>query len=57
MEQLGRGVRGELGSIRTVGEALAAAGGAPAAGEDGAEAAARLGHAAALRAEALSGAV
>ncbi|MDH6137797.1 hypothetical protein P3T37_007230 [Kitasatospora sp. MAA4] len=50
VEQLGRGVRGELGSIRTVGEALAAAsGGAPL----GDEAAARLGYAAALRAEAL----
>ncbi|WP_408607344.1 PD-(D/E)XK nuclease family protein [Kitasatospora mediocidica] len=50
VEQLGRGVRGELGSIRSVGEALAAAhGDAP----EGDEAAARLGYAAALRAEAL----
>ncbi|WP_371497160.1 hypothetical protein OG871_14390 [Kitasatospora sp. NBC_00374] len=57
VEQLGRGVRGELGSIRTVGLALAAAAGtapAPAGDADDAdEAAARLAYAAALRAEAL----
>ncbi|WP_055587089.1 hypothetical protein [Peterkaempfera griseoplana] len=51
VEQLGRAVRGELGSLRTVGDALAAAAGA---GTDPAdEAAARLARAAALRAEAL----
>ncbi|MQS12344.1 hypothetical protein F7Q99_08590 [Streptomyces kaniharaensis] len=48
VEQLGRGVRGELGSIRTVTQALAAATGS---GTD--EAAERLAYAAALRAEAL----
>ena len=55
VEQLGRGVRGELGSIRTVSEALAAAEGgpAPAADAESDEAAARLSYAAALRAEAL----
>ncbi|MFB7663817.1 hypothetical protein ACFC1R_07675 [Kitasatospora sp. NPDC056138] len=71
VEQLGRGVRGELGSLRTVTEALAAAtrhvtgdpdptrgvgDAGPARDADGAEeteAAARLAHAAALRAEAL----
>ncbi|MFB7473934.1 hypothetical protein [Kitasatospora sp. NPDC056184] len=61
VEQLGRGVRGELGSIRTVTEALTVArtgpGGTGGDGEgegDGAdEAAARLAYAAALRAEAL----
>jgi hypothetical protein len=51
VEQLGRGVRGELGSIRTVAEALKAAEGESA--DD--EAAARLAYAAALRAEALAG--
>ncbi|TWE17410.1 hypothetical protein [Kitasatospora atroaurantiaca] len=56
VEQLGRGVRGELGSIRTVTEALAAATGQ--ARETGRaresdEAAARLAYAAALRSEAL----
>ncbi len=66
VEQLGRGVRGELGSIRTVHEALAAAygdaspgrhpqsNGSPHEAED--EAAARLSHAAALRTEALAAA-
>lgn len=59
VEQLGRGVRGELGSIRTVAEALKAAE-APAPQGDGSdaeadEAAARLSYAAALRAEALGG--
>ncbi|GHF62594.1 hypothetical protein GCM10018790_45790 [Kitasatospora xanthocidica] len=66
VEQLGRGVRGELGSIRTVAEALAAAGtkAEDLAGTDdgtdddtdgGAEdAAERLAYAAALRAEALA---
>ncbi|MER7750976.1 hypothetical protein [Kitasatospora sp. NPDC097643] len=49
VEQLGRGVRGELGSIRTVTEALAAA--TTGTGPD--EAAERLAYAAALRAEAL----
>ena len=67
VEVLGRGVRGELGSLCTVEAALAAAGGAPddgggasndggasnGGGSDLDEAAARLGHAAALRAEAL----
>ncbi|MGE7435797.1 hypothetical protein [Kitasatospora sp. NPDC001175] len=59
VEQLGRTVRGELGSLRTVTEALAAAAGrgagepADADGAEQAEAAARLAHAAALRAEAL----
>jgi len=63
VEQLGRGVRGELGSIRTVTEALAAAAGRareadpadPAGRTDGAadEAEARLAYAAALRSEAL----
>ncbi len=71
VETLGRGVRGELGSLRTVDEALAAALGttpaasAPSAVADEAvaneavadEAAARLAHAAALRAEALACAV
>lgn len=71
VEQLGRGVRGELGSIRTVAEALAAAA-RPAPGRPGAdsganadagsdaesdEAAARLAYAAALRAEALAGGI
>ncbi|MEV7778785.1 hypothetical protein [Kitasatospora sp. NPDC088351] len=51
VEQLGRGVRGELGSIRTVSEALAATTGGSAD-----EAAARLAYAAALRAEALGAA-
>lgn len=60
VETLGRGVRGELGALRTVDEALAAALGttpttsAPSAVAD--EAAARLAHAAALRAEALASA-
>ncbi|WP_031069855.1 hypothetical protein [Streptomyces sp. NRRL WC-3742] len=49
VEQLGRGVRGELGSIRTVTDALAAASGTDRA-DDAAE---RLAYAAALRAEAL----
>ncbi|MER7580862.1 hypothetical protein [Kitasatospora sp. NPDC097691] len=65
VEQLGRGVRGELGSIRTVAAALAAAGvGGGGAGGGGADrtggpedgtddAAERLAYAAALRAEAL----
>ncbi|PBC79705.1 hypothetical protein BX265_4520 [Streptomyces sp. TLI_235] len=64
VDQLGRGVRGELGSIRTVAEALAAAGAAGGGAPDDAlddaphdaevdEAAARLRYAAALRAEAL----
>ena len=72
VETLGRGVRGELGSLRTVDEALAAALGttsaasAPSVSDEAAasdeaavvdEAAARLAHAAALRAEALAGAV
>lgn len=60
--QLGRGVRGELGSIGTVAEALAAAGLADEHGQEGTdedtnegadEGAARLAYAAALRAEAL----
>ncbi|WP_457030163.1 hypothetical protein [Kitasatospora sp. P5_F3] len=52
VEQLGRGVRGELGSLRTVTAALAAA---TAQGPQAdSEAAARLAHAAALRAEALA---
>ncbi|WBP88754.1 hypothetical protein [Kitasatospora cathayae] len=66
VEQLGRGVRGELGSIRTVTEALTAASGGAGTGDpadpddpddgDGAhEAAERLAYAAALRAEALGG--
>ncbi|WP_280698910.1 hypothetical protein [Kitasatospora sp. GP82] len=66
VEQLGRGVRGELGSLRTVTEALAAAahgGGSAERSEqteeteqtEEDEAAARLAHAAALRAEALAG--
>ncbi|MFJ2579652.1 hypothetical protein [Kitasatospora aureofaciens] len=54
VEQLGRGVRGELGSIRTVTEALAAA---TATGSGTDEAAERLAYAAALRAEALGAAV
>ncbi|WP_406198701.1 hypothetical protein OH807_15075 [Kitasatospora sp. NBC_01560] len=65
VEQLGRGVRGELGSIRTVTGALAAAEKGTGAddsftagadhhhGADTDEAAARLAYAAALRAEAL----
>ncbi|MCP2310236.1 hypothetical protein [Kitasatospora paracochleata] len=53
VEQLGRGVRGELGAIRTVGEALAAAAGAAGDG-DGDDAAERLAYAAGLRAEALT---
>ena len=63
VEVLGRGVRGELGSLRTVDQALAAASGAspgpePQRGPDeGAdEAAARLARAAGLRAEALAAA-
>ncbi|MFG3055117.1 hypothetical protein ACGFZP_29795 [Kitasatospora sp. NPDC048239] len=52
VEQLGRGVRGELGSIRTVTAALAAS-----TGDGTEEAAARLAYAAALRAEALGRAV
>jgi hypothetical protein len=71
VETLGRGVRGELGSFRTVDQALDAAAGErqPQAGprsepgdydgpgDDGdAESAARLTHAAALRAEALAAA-
>ncbi|GJF30231.1 hypothetical protein KNE206_29310 [Kitasatospora sp. NE20-6] len=60
VDQLGRGVRGELGSIRTVTGALAAAEAVPgdgggAADAEADEAAARLRHAAALRAEALAG--
>ncbi|WP_354640602.1 hypothetical protein [Kitasatospora camelliae] len=66
VEQLGRGVRGELGSIRTVAEALDAAEGrrepggtrgaadAPDPADDGAEAATRLAYAALLRDEALA---
>lgn len=50
VEQLGRSVRGELGSLRTVEAALAAASGGAAADE----AAVRLARAAALRAEALA---
>ncbi|QKW19642.1 hypothetical protein HUT16_11715 [Kitasatospora sp. NA04385] len=64
VEQLGRGVRGELGSLRTVEEALAAAG---RGGEEGLEpelegglgldeASERLAYAARLRAEALASA-
>lgn len=64
VEQLGRGVRGELGSIRTVTEALAAAGDGGTDGraadaadeeadEEADEASARLRYAARLRAEAL----
>jgi len=54
VEALGRGVRGEVGSLRTVDEALDAANGTPGdPGGPGDEAAARLGRAAALRAEAL----
>jgi hypothetical protein len=61
VEVLGRGVRGELGSLRTVDQALAAACGngvaPPAAADPGDdEAAARLARAAALRAEALAAA-
>ncbi|MGA5702379.1 hypothetical protein [Peterkaempfera bronchialis] len=60
VEQLGRSVRGELGSLHTVSAALAAAEGAAdeAAVHEGGvdEAAARLSRAAALRAEALAGA-
>ncbi|WP_345697172.1 hypothetical protein [Kitasatospora terrestris] len=55
VEQLGRGVRGELGAIGTVDEALAAAAGAAGEGVE-ADAARRLAYAAALRAEALTGA-
>ncbi|WP_407990230.1 hypothetical protein [Kitasatospora sp. CMC57] len=51
VEQLGRGVRGELGSLRTVSAALAAA--TDQGPQADSEAAARLAHAAALRAEAL----
>ncbi|MGW2402276.1 hypothetical protein ACWCYY_37580 [Kitasatospora sp. NPDC001664] len=51
VEQLGRGVRGELGTLRTVEEALAAAEKGSPDGTD--EAAVRLAHAAALRTEAL----
>lgn len=54
VEQLGRGVRGELGSLRTVTAALAAAADHTRAADQ--EAAARLAHAAALRAEALGAA-
>ncbi len=67
VEALGRGVRGELGSLRTVDAALAAAAAAATRGEPGSapgtgaaaadeadEAAARLAYAAALRAEALA---
>jgi hypothetical protein len=54
VEVLGRGVRGELGSLRTVDEALDAATGTPGDGTPGDEAAARLGRAAALRAAALA---
>ena len=57
VETLGRGVRGELGSFRTVDEALDAArtGSGRIGADDGdAESAARLAHAAALRTEALS---
>ena len=57
VETLGRGVRGELGSLGTVEQALDAATGAHdhTAGDDGdAESTARLAHAAALRAEALA---
>jgi hypothetical protein len=50
VEVLGRGVRGELGSVGTVAEALAASEDAA----SGDETAARLAHAAALRAEALA---
>jgi hypothetical protein len=58
VEQLGRGVRGELGSIRTVTGALAAAEGGPGRATDAEsdEAAARLSYAARLRAEALAAA-
>jgi hypothetical protein len=56
VEVLGRGVRGELGSLRSVPEALGAARGPVAAPDPAtAEAAARLARAAALRAEALGG--
>jgi hypothetical protein len=57
VEALGRGVRGELGSLRTVDAALAAAAAVPvgeAVHEAVDEAVARLTHAAALRAEALA---
>ncbi|WP_405017506.1 hypothetical protein OHV05_10935 [Kitasatospora sp. NBC_00070] len=54
VEQLGRGVRGELGSLRTVTAALAAA--TDQGPQADREAAARLAHAAALRAEALTAA-
>ena len=58
VEVLGRSVRGELGSVRTVEDALAAAGATASAtaSATGDETAARLAHAAALRAEALAGA-
>ncbi|MGW6914641.1 hypothetical protein ACWGB8_12600 [Kitasatospora sp. NPDC054939] len=56
VEQLGRGVRGELGSLRTVAGALAAAAGATTGDSDADEAVERLAYAAALRAEALAAA-
>lgn len=60
MEALGRGVRGELGGLRTIEEVLAAAGRDgpdPAAPDDPQDpAVAALRRAAALRAEALAGA-
>nr|WP_202487295.1 hypothetical protein [Streptomyces sp. SID8354] len=55
VETLGRSVRGELGGLRTIEEALAAAAGAPEA-DPGDPAVQALRTAAALRAEALSGA-
>lgn len=54
METLGRGVRGELGGLTTIGDVLAAARGA--AGDPDDPAVAALRRAAALRAEVLGAA-
>ncbi|MFI9027468.1 hypothetical protein [Streptomyces sp. NPDC053560] len=56
VESLGRGVRGELGGLRTVGEVLAAASGPADDGQEPDPAAEALRRAAALRAEALAAA-
>ncbi|MER5636470.1 hypothetical protein ABT095_05920 [Kitasatospora sp. NPDC002227] len=56
LDQLGPGVRGELGGLETVTAALAAAEGRPVPGGPG-EGAERLAYAAALRAQALGGGV